>query len=143
MTITQNNLRLKNLLGFSSITLLLLSIVLVACRRESIVTDEARPAYVSPTLLSINDHDLINDHKRYIALGVAELVNNSALADLPNSINNIHNYLDGFTSLDIALIKNTVHFTNSAYLVPSAGTGNEFGDAINYAINFSGTEYGM
>lgn len=129
---------------FSLIAVVSILTVFIACKREG-ATDlrgDSRAKYVSPALLTVSDHDLINDHKRFIALGVAELVNNNTLANLQNSIFNIENYLDGYTSVDIAVIKNIVSYSNSAYLVPNAGNGNEFGDAINYAVTSSSPENG-
>jgi len=123
--------------------MLVLLSVFIACTREKkddISNSEAK--YVSPTLPTTSDPDLINDHKRFIALGMAELVNNNTMADLPNSINNIHDYLDLYASLDLVKMSNIVHTTNSAYLVPNVGSGNELGDAINYAINASSVENG-
>ncbi len=116
------------------------------CQREKDNNSEhlgPETEYVTPVFPIVSDNDIINDHKRFIALGMAELLNNPSMANLSTSKSNIENYLGASTSKDVAVFKHLVHMQNNAYDVPASGTNNELGDAINYAVNTSYTENGV
>ena len=125
----------------STLFLVVFISVFIACKRESkndLGNSQAK--YVTPSPHSVSTMTELNDQKRYIALGLSELLTNSSMADLPNSKFNIFSYLAGFTSQDVMPMHSLVNESNNAYKVPTALANNEFGDAINYTVGNSSAE---